>query len=119
MPATPLTPFAATTSGAAYSPVAVDNVNGNSFVNTGKEIINVTATSAASTVTVTVPAQKACSFGVSNAVHDYTMTLSATDNKMLGPFPPERFNDANGLCTVNFSGGGVTWANVKISVIKH
>lgn len=87
------------------------NAGGDSFPNNGSIVFRVTVTGA---VTLTFPAQKPCSFGVSNVAHDAVVAIAAAGSRDIGPFPTERFNDVNGRVQVTYTTAtGVTVAAVS------
>lgn len=86
---------------------------GDTFANSGKEFIHV-KNGSGSPITVTIAAQHACSFGVTNAAHDLTVTVGAGADKMIGPFDKDRFNDTDGLVHVGYS----LATSVTVAVIK-
>lgn len=70
------------------------------FRNTGREFIHVKK-SGASICTVTIVTPKTVG-GL--AVADLTVSVPAsTGDVMIGPFPPDMFNNASGDCEVTFS----------------
>lgn len=82
---------------------------GDTFANTGEEVIIIETAGTATVVTITSPTL--CNQGFS---HDLTVSLGATVKQVLGKFSVNRFNDASGLCKITCS--PVT--NVTISVVK-
>lgn len=54
------------------------------------------------------------SFGLSAMVYTTTATLGAF---ILGPFPPSKFNDSNGLCWINQVGAGLTTSYVGVMAV--
>lgn len=90
------------------------NGGGDSFPNTGQEILHVENTDAGSH-TVTVDSPGTCSFGVSaNAAHDAAIVVAAGETREIGPFPMSRFNDANGRVQLTYD--AVT--NLKVWVTR-
>jgi hypothetical protein len=83
----------------------------DTFLNSGREKLIVRT--AGTACTVTIPATKACSFGVTNAVHDLVIAMGATEERVIGPLDPERYNNASGQTAVNYS--AVT--NVTVAVL--
>lgn len=88
---------------------------GDSFPNTGSEIVHIINTGAAKVVTFDSP--NTCSFGAAAAsAHDQAVSIppvaSAPDNrKQIGPFPTGRFNDGNGRVQITYDdASGVTIA---------
>lgn len=78
--------FAAATSG------------GDQFSNDGKTMLEVK--NAGSSITVTIASQQACNQG---STHNTTVTVASGGDKMIGPFDPSRYNDANGYVQVTYS----------------
>ena len=69
----------------------------------------------ASPVNVTIDSPNTCSFGVSaNAAHDEVITVAAGGDKFLGPFTPDRFNDASGNIQISYD----QVVSVTIAAIK-
>jgi len=89
-----------TTSGVAltYGSVAASD----KFANDGKVFLHV-KNGGASPDTVTIVCQTACNYGSSTPTHDLTVSVTNGADRMIGPFPTSRFNDANGDVTVNHS----------------
>lgn len=80
----------------------VTGANGDTFTNTGKEILYVKNTHATNPLTVTIDAPGQCSFGFAGlAQHDLSVTVPAVSERLIGPFDVNRFNDANGKLTIN------------------
>jgi hypothetical protein len=68
---------------------------GDSFPNTGQEILHVENLDAAPH-TVTADAPNTCSFGATAApIHDGVIVVAAGATQEIGPFPVARFNDVN------------------------
>jgi len=83
---------------------------GDQFANTGKAMIHV-KNGDVSSKTVTVDSQKVCSQGFD---HDAAVAIPAGEERMIGPFPKDRFNDANGDVQITYS--AVT--SVTIAVVE-
>lgn len=80
--------------------LAAANTDGSYVPNNGRVFLQV-KNAAGSSITVTVASQKTI---LGLAVADVTVTVPATTgDKMIGPFPPDVFNDAQGQITVTFS----------------
>ena len=94
-------------------------VNSDDFVNDGATYLHV-KNGGGSAITVTVAAQAPCSFGVSNAAHNYVSpSIAAGADLLMGPFNPAQFNVQNGAqagkAVVTFSATtSVTWVPVKL-----
>lgn len=85
---------------------------GDSFPNTGVEYAIFKNTSGGD-ITVTLDIQSTVD---GQAVADRTVVIPATTgHKVVGPFPPSTYNDANGR--VNFAYSGVT--NLTVLVLKN
>jgi hypothetical protein len=110
MPRTLLATTDTTLAGVAVTYGAADAANGNYFVNTGEQLLHVKNGSGAS-ITVTVVSVP-CSHGRTS---DVTVTVPASGDRIIGPFPNELFNqvDTNQV-NVNFSAG----TSVTVAVIK-
>lgn len=90
--------------------VAAD-VGGDEFVNSGSEFIHI-KNGDASPITVTVNSQALCNQGVD---HDVEVVIPAsTGEKFIGPFPKDRFNDADGKVQITYS--AVT--SVTIGIVR-
>ncbi len=105
---TTLTPIQTTLAGAAPNLVAVDGVNGNRFLNSGKSFLHV-KNDGASPINVVAASVHNCNYGYD---HDITVAVANGAEKMIGPFPRGRFNDANGYVVVTFSGATSVTAEV-------
>ncbi len=91
---------------------AVDQPNGNQFVNTGRQIVHVT-NAAASPINVTVTTNDIYTVGsVSYAIADLVVPVVNATTKILGPFDTTLFNDANNFVRVDFSSGTTITINV-------
>lgn len=77
----------------------VATTNTYTFVNDGKTLLICEKGANACTATVTTPGTQR---GI--AIADPAFTIAASVKyQILGPFPVDTFNDANGLCSVVFS----------------
>lgn len=76
---------------------------GDSFQNDGATALYVKNGSGAP-ITVTADAPNADNFGIIDNAHDSPATIAAGAERLLGPFPPGRFNDANGRVQLTYSG---------------
>lgn len=85
-------------------------VSGDTFVNDGRTFLHVKNTNAA-TRDVTVDSIENCDQGFD---HNAVVTVPAsTGDRMIGPFPTERFG---ATCTVSYTAtAGVTVAAIKLS----
>ena len=85
---------------------------GDQFANDGRIFLHVKNTNGASR-DVTINSQNNCSQGFD---HDIIVTVPATTgDKMIGPFPPGRFDDGSGFVQVTYeSEAGVTVAAIRL-----
>ena len=92
---------------ATYSATAASDT----FTNTGEEVVHIKNGNAGS-VTVTITSAQQCNQGFT---HNVEVTIDAGDEKFVGPFPTNRFNNSSGLCTFACSPfSSVTAAVVKV-----
>jgi len=110
-----LTPFKPTLAGVNPSPVAA-TAGGDSFDNTGNQQFMI-ANGGGGAVTVTFDAPNADNFGVTDNAHDVAVSVGAGATRWFGPFPTNRFNDANGRVQVAYS--GVTSVTVAVMDPVH
>ena len=87
------------TSGLEAAAAAAAGASGDEFVNNGKTFILVTDTGTTAP-TVTVASQVECSQGVT---HDATIAVESGEARYIGPFPTDRYNDADGKVQVTYS----------------
>jgi hypothetical protein len=73
---------------------------GDAFVNSGKDFIHI-KNGHTSPQTVTVNSQGACSQGFD---HDVAVSVTNAQERMIGPFPKDRFNDAADKVQLTYSG---------------
>lgn len=73
---------------------------GDEFVNSGREMIHI-KNAHTSSWTVTVNSQTACSQGFD---HDNAVVVTNAQERMIGPFPKSRFDDANGKVQITYTG---------------
>lgn len=64
--------------------------SGDTFANDGRTFLHV-KNGGASSITVTIDSKKPCDQGFD---HDLTITIPAGGERLIGPFSPDRFNDA-------------------------
>lgn len=95
----------------AISMVSADT-NGDAWNNTGKEVLLVENTSAG-TVTLTFVTYATVD-GL--AVDDLQISVPAGETHLIGPFPTEVYNDANGQAGVNYS--SAAGVNVALLTLK-
>lgn len=85
---------------------------GDSLDNNGMTLLYV-SNDGSSSITVTVSAQKTCEFGF---MHDITVDVATGEEKVIGTFRRDRFNDKNNNVQVTYS--GTTSVQVKtVSVV--
>lgn len=93
------------------SPVFVAaDVAGDEFLNSGRVVLYVKNGDTLEK-TVTVDSQTPCNQGFD---HDVVVTVPASEERIIGPFPKNRFDDANGKVQVSYS--DVT--SVTVAVIE-
>lgn len=84
---------------------------GDSFANDGKTYLHV-KNGGAGSITATINSQKLCDQGFD---HDAAVGVAAAGERLIGPFPQGRFNDAGGLVQITYSGvTSVTVAAVSV-----
>jgi hypothetical protein len=82
---------------------AATAVDGYSFLNDGKTIINIKNDSGAVSLTATVDVPNTCDFNGSSE-HDEAITIPFGDDYMVGPFPTHIFNEpSTGKVTIRLS----------------
>lgn len=102
---------AQTISRAGLEPVlAAADVAGDDFVNTGLEFVEV-VNGSGSDVTVTLDIQSTVD---GQAVTDRTVTVTAGERRIIGPFPTGTYNDSEGKMNISYS--AVT--SVTVGVFK-
>lgn len=96
--------------GTTVTYVGADAVNGMEFFNTGEELLRVkNADVAGKSVTIASPG--ACNQGFN---HDLVVVVDASTEKVIGPFPTARFNQATNKVNVDFSAA----TSVTVAVTK-
>lgn len=91
---------------------AVDQANGNTFTNTGREAIIITNLSG-STLTVTFTCNDHYKVATVNyAVTNLAVTLNNNTSKVCGPFDKTLFNDGSGNVDIAWSTGTNVTARV-------
>lgn len=85
---------------------------GDSFTNGGKTFLLVNNADAAPH-DLTLNSQKACDQGFD---HDINVSVPAGEERLIGPFPANRFNDVNDKVQISYPGGDVT--SLTIAAIK-
>jgi hypothetical protein len=81
---------------------------GDAFVNSGRDFIHI-KNGHTSSQTVTINSQGACSQGFD---HDVAVVVPNAQERMIGPFPKDRFNDS--LDKVQLTYSGVTALTIAI-----
>ena len=113
--ATALTVYQSKTSGLSTSipqNVTPDTGAGNSFANTGREVLYIQTAGASGITPVIAPTGK---FENITTVASPYGAVGASALKAVGPFPPGDYNDANGNVQVTWSGASGT---VNIWVVQ-
>lgn len=94
------------------APAAVDAPNGNQFVNSGREQIEIT-NGAGSPVTATVTTNGVYTVGaVQYPVADLAITITNGTSKACGPYDKTLFNDGTGQVLIDWSSGTTITARV-------
>lgn len=84
---------------------------GDAFVNSGRTFIHV-KNGGAGSIDVTVDSQTPCSQGYD---HDAVVAVPAGEERMIGPFTKERFNDNDEKVQIAYSGvTSVTIAAIEV-----
>lgn len=92
---------------------AADNSNGNTFTNTGVEKLIVSNASGGSlTVTVAIPSSARSLDGLATAK---THVVLNNKTAIIGPFPPDMYNQTTGVVNVDWSTG----TSVTVSAVSH
>lgn len=82
---------------------AAASAGGDEFVNDGKKFLHV-KNGGAGAINVTAVCQTACNYGTGSPTHDDVVAVPAAGERIIGPFPPGRFNDGNGKVQITYSG---------------
>lgn len=88
-----------TTSGLTPTAGVAAGASGDTVLNNGRTYIEVEDTGTTAP-TVTVASQVDCNQGFT---HDITVAISSGSLALIGPFPPNRFNNADGQIEVSYS----------------
>jgi hypothetical protein len=72
---------------------------GDEVVNSGRIFIHVKNANGSTARQVTVDSQAPCSQGYD---HDAIVSVPASNEKMIGPFPKDRFNDSGGKIQISY-----------------
>lgn len=78
---------------------AAASAGGDEFVNSGRAVLYV-KNGDATDKTVTVDSQTPCNQGFD---HDVQVTVPAGGERIIGPFPKNRFDDASGKVQITYS----------------
>lgn len=88
--------------------------DGNEFVNSGRHFIHAKNAHETEDRTIAINSQTPCNQGVD---HDVSVVITAAeDEKMIGPFPKDRFNDAAGKVQITYTPS--TGVDITIAVIE-
>jgi len=88
---------------------AAANVDGHSIPNTGAEILHIKTVGTACTVTIPIPGTVD-----GQAVTSKTVVIGTSSERMIGPFPTNTYNQADGSVHFTFSAvTAVTCAAIK------
>jgi hypothetical protein len=79
---------------------AAAEAGGDAFLNSGRVLVHVKNGHTAEQ-TMTVNSQALCNQGFD---HDVAVAIPPSGEKMIGPFPKERFNDVDGKVQISYSG---------------
>lgn len=94
---------------AGAAPVSHAAAAGDSFSNNGKVMVRV-ANAGASPVTVTFDDPNSALAGATAFNPDVGVTVPNGAQRIIGPFPPNRFNDSNGRVQMAWSAtASMTW----------
>lgn len=85
-------------SGLTESAATAATAAGDTVLNNGRTFIEVTD-GATTNPTVTIASQVDCNQGYT---HDVVVTVPSGEAKIIGPFPPNRFNNASGQIEVTY-----------------
>ncbi len=86
---------------------------GDEFLNSGRCYISIKNAHGADPRTVTINSQVNCNQGVD---HDVAVVVTAAnDEKLIGPFPVDRFNDGDGKVQITYSDSA---ADLTIAVFE-
>jgi len=115
MGATELTPTKIVLSGNGITPapVAVDEVNGNCFVNTGRCFLHLLGGGVGSK-TATIDSPSLCNQG---GTHDILVTEGVATVHLVGPFPRSRFDDSDNKVQITY-GAGANADGMKIQILE-
>lgn len=89
---------------------AAANVDGHSLPNSGSEVVHVKTGGTGCTVTVPIP-----TLVDGQAVASKSYVIGVASERMIGPFPPGTYNQADSSVHLNFD----SVATVTIAAIRH
>lgn len=75
------------------------SAGGDEFVNSGRVMLHI-KNGGASQITATINSQTPCSYGFD---HDVVVSVPASSELVVGPFPKARFNDSNGKVQITYN----------------
>ena len=88
------------------------SAGGDEVLNSGKLFLHVKNANGSTARTVTVDSQQACSQGYD---HDAAVSVPASSERMIGPFPKDRFNDSGGKIQISYdSEADLTIAAIEV-----
>lgn len=87
--------------------------DGDEFVNSGQIVIHVKNAHADTARTVTIDTYTKCNYGL-DTEHDVAVAIAGQSEKVIGPFPKNRFNDAEGKVQITYSDAA---ADLTIAVV--
>lgn len=91
------------TTGLEPAALAAAAGGGDSFANTGRELVEINNASGGD-ITVTFTGQAVCNQGLAGASHSVAVVITAGERRLIGPFDPAKFNDTNNLVQMTYSG---------------
>ncbi len=106
------TPVAPGRAGTDLVGTAAD-VAGDTWVNGGNDYV-VIKNSAVGSINVTLNIQAAAADGALGTITDPVVAVGAGVTKVIGPFPPGMYNDANGIAGITYS----AVVTVTVTVIR-
>lgn len=88
------------------------DTDGDTFLNDGEVFLHIKNNNASLQSTVTVTARTVCSHG---SLHNISISIPPNEERQIGPFPVDRFNDLYRKVSVNCTMAG---SSVQIAAIK-
>lgn len=99
--------------------LAATSSNGDSFLNTGKEVVlfQNSSSQGAAAVTVTIAGQKVDNFGGASSLHNVTVSVPTSSMALtvVGPFRTDVYNDSNNKVQMTYSAAGLYATVVSIA----